>query len=661
MKSQCFEKSKSIRNSKIGIAYITLVVSQIVLLFTSCSSNQITPQTAKRPIEVPALSQEFPNLPVGLIGKWSKFNNNTSEILVRFEKEVAKVKLELKDGTIQDSKMPPQGFYWKQINKIDDPVVLNIIGIPKDGSKELVYKNRNFEFHTLYTVFFQPNNAGEQEIKIQMKEQYDGHFISKALMDIDGKLVEMKKTDEVTFSYQTKLPASPTAKVYLYNQNGDFFTFHDLTMTFAGEHRKYYCPYLELFTEFSICSTDLDGGDYRLEHLLDIPYPETKEDGDYTKFKFINKNSSSSVNLLSVSKDARLFFLTSQWVRKSDYDANIFVNGWRVQNTTLTDYLIFDSQDRSYHTIGTHYKYELFPWNSRGPFLIEKGNIVLPVRWYDDRVVCSLVTKIDKEVRDGEVDTGKLNFETGVEDAFSPYATAKGIEVDLSTFECKDSQEFKPLSPFMSFADDSTDIIGYDDINKKTDSQNFSLDWLSNFNISYSTGTSLLSDMNHTKEYHMDDLFKQIISKEMKVFHSYYCGSKIENGKRIVYISFMGIKPPKAWNMTSRISDIDWVYSSETHLVIFSLDFDSGKITKIIENRKPPMTEFSKDIPMKFYIYLGSSDLPTKTWVSGLNAYQLSAYSENAKPIKEAYSFYDSSKIINYPAMETLKSGGYIR
>lgn len=642
---------------------ILIFLVALLIICVSCTSNQITPQTAKRPIEVPDLSQEYPNLPVGLIYRRNAFSNK-SVTVVRFEKEVTKVKLELKNGVIQDSRMSPQGFYWKQINMIDDPVVLNIIGIPKDGSKEMVYKKKIIEFHTLYTVFFQPNNAGEQEIRIQMKEQYDGHFISKALMDINGKLVEMKKKDETTFSYQAKLPASPTAKVYLYNQNGDFFTFHDLRMTFAGEHRKYYCPYQEVFREFSISSTDLDGGDYRLEYLLDLPYPEVKEDGDYSKFKFVNKNWSSSVELTSVSKNARYFFLTSKWNRMSDYEASIFTNGRRVKNTTLTDYIIFDSQDGSYHTIGTHYRYELFPMDERGPSLIEKGNIVLPVKWYDDRVVCSLVTKIDKEVRDGETDTSKLNFEAGVEDAFSPYATAKGIEVDLSTFEYKDSQEFKPLSPFMSFADDSTDIIGYDDINKKTDSQHFSLDWLSDFNIGYSP--SILTDSKHTKEYLMDDLFKQVISKKMNIFRSSYCGSKIENGKRIVYLSFMGIKPPEELNQRSLadrayMSDSDLVYLSETHLVIFSLDFDSGKITRIIEDKKSQKTVFSRSIPTFFFINLGSGDLPTKKWVHGLNSFQFPKYDGNTKNYEETYSYFENDKIIAYPATETLNFTGFIR
>lgn len=589
--------------------------------FASCTTGDDVPaQIINKPT---TFSQEYPNLPEGIYFKFleaSQYN----KVIAKFPKEVSKVIILDKDRKSEESTIKPDGKYW--IDYLEDKYSLKdsytIIGIPKDGSQKLTYNE--FTLDTVwdyYTVRFDPHEAKEQELTINDKSL----TTTKALMDINGKLIEMKKDEKDTFRIKAILPQSPCAKVYLFNKDDKIVEIIDLKMALAKEHRKYYCPIWERFDARTICSTDINGADFRLEYLLDVPKPKFEEEKEYEGYEF-RLDGSSAVQLISLSKDARYFFLTSEWRRHKRSDANsfstVFVNGRRVQRTILTEYLIFDSKDRSYHTIGTHYRYELFPMDDRGPSLIEKGNLVLPVKWYEDRVVCSLVSMIDKEVRDGETKTGVINFETGVEDAFSPYATAKGIEIDLSSYEYKDTEEFKPLSPFMSFADDSTGIIGYVDIFEKSEASGGRMSYMTTFNQEFRYATNYFTDYSQKNVYKKSDLANRILpEKYKKDYELSYHGSRIENNSRKVYF-LLDSKDMKGWRPNEIPESQRWAdFESEHYSLFFSLDIETGKIEKIFEKEKKANSDWEPRTPYGFFILFGSGDMPTNTWVGGFREY----------------------------------------
>jgi hypothetical protein len=641
-----------------------ILAFSLLPFFVSCTTSKDIPaEIINKPT---TFSQEYPNLPEGIYSIRKKIPSLLIKIIAKFSKDISKVIVVDKEGKSEESVVKPDGKYWIDYSEgIDTPVnIHSIIGIPKDGSEKITYQKFTLNYVSYNCkINFDPHEAGEQEVRID-----DGSLKTiKAFMDINGKLLEMKKDEKGIFKLMATLPQSPCAKLYLFDKNNEVIEIIDLKMALFKEHRKYYCPIWDYYQENTICSTDINGADFRIEYFIKTPKPKLEEEEEYEGFEF-GQNSSNAVQLISLSKDARYFFLTSSWDRRSDLGSlsPIFVNGRRVSNTKLTDYLVFDSQDRSYHSIVRHYRYELYPMDDRGPALIEKGNLVLPVKWYEDKVVCSFVSKIGKEVKDGETKTGVINFETGVEDAFSPFATAKGIEVDLSTYEYKDSQEFKPLSPFMSFADDSTGVIGYVDIFEKPESDGGEMQYMATFNQEFRYVTNYFTDYSQKNVYKMSDLVKRVLPKKYdKHYELSYRGSRIENNRIKAFFLFNADnKEPLPPGDESQVTQYWSEFDSERYFLFFSLDLESGKIEKIVENEKKKNSHWEYGTPSFLFVILGSGDLPTNTWVSSfrgrwvesdLYGFVLKEYDGKVPKVLK------DNKLMENPSREKPFFEGYIR
>lgn len=658
-----FENLKSTGCYKADTPFTILTVLVVFALFCVSCSVDVVPTSEKfkaeediHPIAENEISKEYPNLPVGyyLI---NQMPNQYDKLLARFPKEVSSVKIDNGKGVFVESDVKPKGCYWLcNYDKNFDPK--SIIGLPKDGTPEISLKKISTYRSKMYFMNYDPKIFDEQEISFSNFRV----AVSKAFLDINGSLIELNKDEQNVYRYRTTLPESPCAKVYFFFDKEGKIVVEELRMSPPMKKRKYYCPMMEVFQRDSICSTDINGFDFRLEYFLDPPKPEPLISDNGKQYEY-NTGFSKSIQTLSLSKDARYFFLSSEWriTFETDYSSKVFINGRRILRTKLTDYIIFDSKNRSYHIIGTFYSHELIPSDNKSPNFIEKGDIVLPVKWFDDKVVCSLVTKFDKEKRDSEIDSGKPNVKTGAEEACSPYVTTKGIEVDLSTFKYKDSEDFKPLSPFMSFADDSTGMIGYDDIHENSDTIDTSIQLTTRFNDDYAFYTNVITNYLHTKEYRIIELFKQNLPSGYHITKQQYCGSRMIEGKKTLFFFLMGDNIPPETGPGIR-GDLEIKPGFTEFLLLFSLDFETGKTTRIIDMQKKSEEKWPQGTPSFYFISLGSGDNTTNLWADELISYP----DENGRwPEQEVESTYRTIIVDGKPVRNN-KIGrpvieGYIR
>jgi hypothetical protein len=592
----------------------------VVILFLCIScSNGASPKTdISTDKQSFSLTEEYPNLPLGLHKFLTEYNQGRVAI-ARFPKEIESVKFGNSKGEISTSKTLPQGKFWiEYLNSNDSSDV--IIGKPKDGSEQIIYESKIDYSSVNCKVLYDPHNYENQTITLNLTGDLQ---ISKAQMDINRTLIDMKRINNHSYQLDALLPDSLTAKIYVFNKYNTLFKIIDLKIAKRDERRKYFLSLFSHEWQSDICSTDDNGQDFRLEYMLNIPKPSIKDEEKYPTHPF-NPDGGCYYNLISVSKDCRYFFLYSKWARPSfDIEDNVFAFEKRVQNTIFTEYLIFDSHNRTYHSIDSYCRYEFFPTDDGGPSLLEKGSVICPVKWYDDKLVCSLITKEAKQVSEGDQSYGKLNFEAGVEDAFSPYATAKGIEIDLNTFTYKDTDEFKPLSPFISFADDSTDIIGYDDIFDKKAKNRISMSWSSSFNCDFSSGTNIITDYKNSKQYVISDLFKNISPKGYTPYETIYCGSTIENEKKMLYFLFYGIDM-KNEARNSRIGENEYIHYRNGYYLFFKLDFDSGSVSELFEYQKPKNKNLPVDYALDAKLNIGTGSHPPVIWTSEFS-YNLTA------------------------------------
>lgn len=604
---------------------IMLIVNILIIIFMliSCSvekSNQITnnQKKEKRFRMVSLFSEEFPNIPNGLLAFYERPSNSV-KMIAKFPKEIKTVKYGSFDGQLTESKITPQGCYW--VDFTDKCGKLFVVGYPKDGTKEISY---SFVVNAsgAYTLKYDPHNFEEQEIIFKYGHIYTDlsreyrkkntffkcglDTIPKAFIEYNGRRMPMevsnnhvlKTKNSTIFVYKTALPSSPCAKIYVYDQDEDLLDMLELKMAFE-EKRKYFCLSRDIKGERSICSTNIHGGDFKLEYFIDVPLPKLQEDKEYPDYKFIS-NGSNDVNLLSVSLGARYFFLRSNWRRNSEsLKANIFVNSLRVQNTEITDYLIFDSLKRTYHSIDIYYTY-LF---DRPPWSYNKGSVILPIKWYENRVVCSLVTK-----ENNDVDNKDMTIKTSL----SEKLIAKGIEINLSTFEINNTEEFKLSKPNICFSDDSTDLIGYNGI---ADSIVLLND--SPFNSGEYFNGDTITDYKITKKYNIDDLFYKVFPKGFKSAGLRFCGSRIMNGRKTLFYFFRGDNiPPSTINMEREQDPPGIMPGFIEKMILFSLDFDTGKITKIVDIKKKTEEKWPQNTPTHFHICLGSGNELTNIWAS---------------------------------------------
>ncbi len=318
-----------------------------------------------------------------------------------------------------------------------------------------------------------------------------------------------------------------------------------------------------------IISTNLDFKDKRKEFRIPEPNPES----NYV-LNSIFKFYSSKPSFRSISEDKKFIFISTNFSTSSNENANkLTINGRKVIYLRVTEYSIYEPSAREFHYIGASCLYYLEQNDNGMKNIKEVGHKYYPAAWMDDELLLVETTKDEKIYTEGQDASVKTDEITSLE---VPYATTRAMSFSLKDFKLSPTDKFKPLKPWTSYSDTQTGIVSYFD-----PFYPFQKIIINRYPSYYDFTVTTLTDLKCTKTYDLFGLAKKVFPKDYILTNSRFCGAMIDqNGRRMCYYFMEGYhKDILKYNNES-------LGFPEDKLVIFGLDFDTGKIEKYMNEEQ---------------------------------------------------------------------------
>ncbi len=398
--------------------------------------------------------QNFP------ISKTKAYPDSTIKVQANFPIPVKGILLGTKDILKESKISPDRSGNWEDSLTLSgiapgkNKVV--VVGKPADGSKSIVYES-DLEVlpYPKLSFDYDRNNVKTKQI---VKVTSESNLTDVSFTLPDGTKQPFKKIDSHTYSLDTILPETDFS-ITVTDEVDVLETHKEHSLQFlAGkrlilndpQNRKGSDVYTCLINDTDIISS--------YSFLRNIPIKDEYMKSLY-KFErtddFKSTHNNLDCRLLGISPDKRfLTGLTIDYVWTKNYSED----GYPISCVLAKYYFVYDTKTNSYHHFGTRYEKD-FVNQTNGETIKEAGHEYFVVGWKDNLMLMVERTPENKFYNPFTSDAKVRNMDEL--NPVVPWATARGVALNLDTFELTDTDLVKPYRPWAVYADQALGIIGY--------------------------------------------------------------------------------------------------------------------------------------------------------------------------------------------------------
>lgn len=420
-------------NKKLAILVGLLLVTSVV----SCTKANESPLTTSK-------SRAYPN--------------STVKVQASFPVPVKGILLGTKDILKESKISPDESGNWEDtltlsgITPGKNKVV--VVGKPSDGSKSIVYENalEVLPYPKLSFEYDRNNVKTSQTVKVTS----DSNLTDVSFVLPDGAKQPFKKVDSHIFSFDTILPETDFS-ITVADEIDVLETHKEHSLEFLAQKNFY------LKTIGPNKSTDILLSNVKDTNICNILYSiqdvGIKDDYminlyEYEEKRNVTKNYGFGLLGLSPNKRYYVGFSTDEVYFVKPYSED----SYSLSSVLAYYYLLYDSENDKMHHFGTRY-IKKFDNPPPGKTIKEAGSQYFIVGWKDNLMLMVERTPENKFYNPYTSDAKVRNM-----DEFNPvvpWSKARGVALNLDTFELKDTDLVKPYRPWVCFADQALGIVGY--------------------------------------------------------------------------------------------------------------------------------------------------------------------------------------------------------
>jgi len=467
-----------------------VILLSICLLVTGCASSPKDNSGGKTNQSTSQLQEGPDGLIRGAIklSKTKVHENLPVEISVNFPFEpldvsyatrlsgASALKDEYKTFNFVPSKNKPKGTLWtdtfiaprdpkRNYLPIDKPVKFEVFVMakPKDGSPSVGYVD---DFYTVptpvpYYSYDRKKINQPQTIRVQ-----SGHPLHHAFLEApDGTQKPFTRINDNLFEIEATLP-DPEKGMYKVISSDDYGFSEEITLYTIGPNTKRIYFMTEYRTNSSgeyndatIFSAPLDFKDIIKEYSIKMLSISDKYMEGYLKYSKRTKIGPGIAHLEGISKDRK--WLLVRTVTGVSIDKDYMEDGRKLDSVSASYLLFYELETGKIRTIGEPHYIKYYKHAEPGDLIKEFGPYYFPVFWDDNEMILLEQTK-ENRFYGGSYKDPRLNDDSW-QQIEVPYAKAKAVSLSMSDFTLSPTDNLKPATPWVYFADLSAGIIAYSD------------------------------------------------------------------------------------------------------------------------------------------------------------------------------------------------------
>ncbi len=469
--------------------FFPTILLSICLLATGCASSPKDNSNDKTNQNTSQLQEGPDGLIRGAIklSKTKVHENLPVEISVNFPFEPLDVsyatrlsgadalKDEYKTFNFVPSKNKPKGTLWtdtfiaprdpkRNYMPIDKPVKFEVFVMakPRDGSTSVGYVADFYSVPTPVPYYSYDRKKINQPQTIRVQS---GHPLHHAFLEApDGAQKPFTRINDNLFEIEAILP-DPEKGMYKVISSDDYGFSEEITLYTIGPNTKrvyfmteYTTNSLGEYNDATIFSASLDFKDIVKEYSIKMLPISDKYLERYLKYSKSTKIGSGIAYLENISKDKKwLLVRTGTGV---SIDKDYMEDGRKLDYVSASYLLLYELETGKTRTIGGPRYKKYYKHAEPGDLIKEFGPYYFPVFWDDNELVLLEQTKENRFYGESYKNAKVLNRSTQIQ---IPYAKAKAVSLSMSDFALSPTDKFKPVTPWVYFADLSTGIIAYSD------------------------------------------------------------------------------------------------------------------------------------------------------------------------------------------------------
>ncbi len=398
------------------------------------------------------------------------------EVSADFPFEPAQVSFGLRNYGINliPSKKTAIGNKWSDLVRspeqtreglISKPTVFDIIVVAKskDGSESVSYLTQLTVVPepTIEVKYNRMKIGQPQIVEVQSSEPIS----SVTLISPRGDKIPFITTDKKLFKLDVTLQPAKDGFAAIHAEDDMGLSFDKtLYVDDPTQKRIYFVEESgvrnssDTLYEKPVFSAMLDGKDIAISFYMRIPVLPNPYLVGLLKYSNKNKLGASRPYLQGISPDKRWLAINAS--KSLSFEKDYMEDGRKLDDIEATYLLLYNVESSEIKRIGEPRYKKHFKHAEYGALIKESGPLYFPVFWDENELILLEQTKENKFYAESSPDPKVTNNGIPIQ---VPYAKARGVSISMKDFKLTPTDKFKPLTPWVVYADQATGVVCYTD------------------------------------------------------------------------------------------------------------------------------------------------------------------------------------------------------